>query len=813
LLRVLFIAVILSCLVLLLPQVAFATTIVETLDTTDSFRYPNQRKSFTTEAGVQFVFYWSDTANLVYYETSSDNGATWGGKTSSGATSDDSSPVYSVYYSGGYVYLAWNYRTGGTEFAYFRRGAISGTAITWSASYYANLNGTDVAGISVCADTSGIPWVMTRLSTTATVASKAQFADGSGTWATTSLGASYAVEIVPLVTSNAVVAIWRANANVLTVQRWDGGAWNAAVATDACIGFSATVQGDKVHIVYTKTTSYNVCYRSWEYNAFSASTTLQAGTTSTSYPSITRDTTTNNLHVFWENSPTDDHIYYNRYVATVGNWTGSYDLVNEATGDLLPANGYYLNSDLTTDEDHLGIYYAAGAGTILKFKYLQEPFEVTTLYADGINDVYATLYGSIDSLSFGSATTIGFIYKAGADPLGGGATDLHEHGTYAAATYYLTTLPTLTPSTLYGFRAYATNAFGTVYGELEIFYTLALPAPTPTPTPTPYPEMPPGSACTVAPDVATKPATYVSTTTARLNAYLSSDGGGETYIRFQYYTGGGTWTDNETDWVGGYWDGNPNAYVNISGLSTNTTYNFRAQAVNPCGPDDGATLQFTTGLNVGAPSQFLAVPSIKEPTIDLDWRKGTYAPYTMIRYKFGSYPGNSTDGMLAIVVKGNSYIHEGLDYGKTYYYGAWGSSDSVGTNLSATFATGMATTWSPGAIPTPTTPGTPGNWFFSIDYTTQDGLPIYDAVNDAINALGMPLTTGWFLGALMLCMGLGFAGYRIAENLGQGTAIIVGIVMFMAAVAVATDARLVPGFVTMLFLITSIGFVAIRRGA
>jgi hypothetical protein len=92
-------------------------------------------------------------------------------------------------------------------------------------------------------------------------------------------------------------------------------------------------------------------------------------------------------------------------------------------------------------------------------------------------------------------------------------------------------------------------------------------------------------------------------------------------------------------------------------------------------------------------------------------------------------------------------------------------------------------------------------------------LPIYDAVNDAIDALGMPLTTGWFLGALMLCMGLGFAGYRVAENLGQGTAIIVGIVMFMAAVAVATDARLVPGFVTMLFLITSIGFVAIRRGA
>lgn len=818
LLRVLLIAVILSCLVSLLPILVSAQTSIANLDDLNSMGWPVHKQSFYA-AGRLWVSY--EVGTQIYVRSSADSGTTWSSATKISTTAIGQGRSFNLYFDGTYVHYVYS-TDGALAPYYYRRGLPYGNGtIVLDAEDNTGLTSYGYFGSqSIAVDSNGFPWIAYSYWSAAhghIYAAKSSTNDG--TW-TTEAGDPEAINadahyssttLIPLTGGKLALLYGKTNSAQYKVyaMTWSGAAWGAitsttsAMPTDASyeVKYSATVQGDDVYVVFLKTGTYDIIYTEYSGSAFGAETTLYSGATEWSAPVILRDTTTNNLHVFWENDPTDDHMYYNRYNASTGNWTGYYDLINEADG--LPAEGWHLNVSLTAPFDNSGIFYMAGAN-ILKFKLLAESFEVTTLYANGINDVYATLYGSIDSLSFGSATTIGFIYKAGADPLGGGATDLHEHGTYTAATYHLTTLPTLTPSTLYHFRFYATNAFGTVIGEDEQFYTAGLPTPTPAGTPTPAPTMPPGSSCTTAPEITTQAATYVSMTSARLNALLTDDGGGETYIRFQYYTGAGTWTDNETAWVGGYWDGHPNAYVNISGLTGNTTYHFRAQAVNPCGNDTGADLTFTTLAALDNVADFLAIPRANQPTIDLYWQKPTGATEVLIRYKLGAYPGNSTDGILVIQVgTTNGFAHEELTAGDTLYYSAWG----VSGNYTSTTAAHAIATVSLAISPTiPAAPDMPANWFVGVQYTNMSGMPFYDVINTVSDAFGFNRQFFWGSLGFLIALLVFIASYRATQ-----ARVMVALIATTVVMGIETKMGLMAGFMILVLLLLSITAWAIER--
>ncbi|GAB2867087.1 hypothetical protein GCM10027044_30560 [Hymenobacter ruber] len=120
------------------------------------------------------------------------------------------------------------------------------------------------------------------------------------------------------------------------------------------------------------------------------------------------------------------------------------------------------------------------------------PTVTTTAPATGITSAAATIAGNITSLGTPTASTsYGFVYSTTASTaatlvlLGTGVTPAQVGTTGAATGTYSTGLTSLTASTTYYYRAYASNSAGTGYGAVESFTTDAAPTtPLLTATPT-----------------------------------------------------------------------------------------------------------------------------------------------------------------------------------------------------------------------------------------------------------------------------------------------------------------------------------------
>ncbi len=134
---------------------------------------------------------------------------------------------------------------------------------------------------------------------------------------------------------------------------------------------------------------------------------------------------------------------------------------------------------------------------------------------------------------------------------------------------FVSTLTGLQPSTTYYVRAYATNANGTVYGEQRVVTT-----PSGLPT------------------VTTTTATNITTNSAVCGGDVTSDGGYSVIQRGVCYsttpnptTGGMHTTDGS---------GTGNFVSNLTGLTANTTYYYRAYATNATGTVYGEERTMTT---------------------------------------------------------------------------------------------------------------------------------------------------------------------------------------------------------------------------
>ncbi len=82
-----------------------------------------------------------------------------------------------------------------------------------------------------------------------------------------------------------------------------------------------------------------------------------------------------------------------------------------------------------------------------------------------------------------------------------------------------------------------------------------------------------------------------------------------------------------------------------------------------------AYLKLASSGGVHAPSAFSA--TVGNIQITLSWNNKNDADQVLIRCKTTGYPSSVTDGTLTYNGTGTSYIHENLEYGKTYYYGIW----------------------------------------------------------------------------------------------------------------------------------------------
>ena len=434
-----------------------------------------------------------------YYSFSVTGGVgSWGApQTITTGVPADNGNALAVWYDGSYIHFsaaksstALAYRMGDSNPS---TGAIDWLAAEQTISLPDSENHWYV-GMTICTDSNGLPWVAYEsgwyhipVHTSST---------NNGTWTENIAKATVILDknghgaftptLLPL--TGGKLALVSCDYGYITTRRYNGSNWdtpiNSASYMQAIGGggqYSATVQDDVVHIVFLKATTYDMYYTYWNYNTYGPETLLMNGAETDISPTISRDTTDNSLHVFWVDEPTDDHVYYKTYNYLIGNWSATYDLVDESIGSLLPTTSYQINSDPLPARANVGVYYVAGTtsynSSLLKFKLLDEAFHVDTLTPNPLGNTYATLRGEIMSLGFGSATERGFLFNTSPTDIGA-ILEGNETGTFNVGVFTHGITGLLAAHT-YWYIAYASGDYGTSWGNWTSFYTTSPPAPTP----------------------------------------------------------------------------------------------------------------------------------------------------------------------------------------------------------------------------------------------------------------------------------------------------------------------------------------------
>lgn len=249
------------------------------------------------------------------------------------------------------------------------------------------------------------------------------------------------------------------------------------------------------------------------------------------------------------------------------------------------------------------------------------------------------------------------------------------------------------------------------------------------------------------PEIQADAASDIAFTTARLNATVVDDGYESSQVRFGYGTTSQTAAnfalyDTLTSWSAATWDTGEHPYVDLTSLTDNTTYYYRAQIKNTAGNMTSVDeISFTTDTLLSEPNNFRAYPSTT--SINLSWVKGTGASQTMVRYSTTGYPATTTNGTLVYEGTASTTSLSGLVAGKTYYFSAWGES---GGTYSSSYAYVATTTnaFSTDSGDDLETPSSFFGWFQATDYTGLSNLqPFYGAINGVSDSLGTPRNNVW----------------------------------------------------------------------
>ena len=338
--------------------------------------FPFQRKCFY--ANGRFWVFYPDGTNMVY-RTSTD-GSTWGSATTVKAASNGYE--FSVWFDGTYLHYA--YACGSP--IYYRRGTPnSDGTITWSAveqTVSTTYNRAYYPMVSV--DSNGYVWIGyadcdgTYYQSYAYVIKSG---NNDGTWGTTPTGFPYQISLndwlvspIPLTSGKMLVVYARVGYNI-KARYWNGAAWGTEVGTTSAIQYyyyySAVAQGDNVHLVFLKASTYDIIYTKYSYasNSFSAEKVLQSTATTSSAPVISIDPSTNDLYVFWAGYPKPSHIYYRKYTASTDTWEITVDWIAET--ETLTYNDC-LTCFYQAYSSKIGLLYTTGTASPynVKFAYL-----------------------------------------------------------------------------------------------------------------------------------------------------------------------------------------------------------------------------------------------------------------------------------------------------------------------------------------------------------------------------------------------------------------------------------------------------------
>jgi Protein of unknown function (DUF1566) len=285
-------------------------------------------------------------------------------------------------------------------------------------------------------------------------------------------------------------------------------------------------------------------------------------TTATSGGNVTSDggATVTARGVCWSlsSSPTtaDSHT-------TDGSGTGVF--VSNLTG--LTANTLYYVRAYATNS--LGTAY----GNQVTFSTLANLPTVTTTTVTNITQTTATSGGNVTSDGGTSVTARGVCWSLSSSP-----TTADSHTNDGSGTgVFVSNLTGLTAITPYYVRAYATNSFGTSYGNQVTFSTLAN-----------------------LPTVTTTAVTDITPTTATSGGNVTSDGGATVTARGVCWSISSSPTTADSKTTDGSGTG---VFVsNLTGLTANTPYYVRAYSTNSVGTAYGNEVTFTTLPNPVIPT-------------------------------------------------------------------------------------------------------------------------------------------------------------------------------------------------------------------
>ncbi|HOP46299.1 MAG TPA: hypothetical protein PK874_01445 [Desulfobacteraceae bacterium] len=342
----------------------------------------------------------------------------------------------------------------------------------------------------------------------------------------------------------------------------------------------------------------------------------------------------------------------------------SYNAVSVSITGLTPGTVYYYR-----------IVAVNGSGTaeggIQQFS-TSPPATVTTGIASPVTTTTATLNGTVNAN--GNDTVVTFEYGL---TTGYGTTVTADQSpvTGASDTPVSTVITGLTPDTTYHFRVLADNTLGTSSGEDMTFFTSAQ----------------------TAPSVTTDDATFSYVpNTATLNGLVNANNADAT-VTFEYGTTtayGNTVTAAQSPVLGSS-ETSVSSY--ITGLVPDTTYHYRAVAVNSVGTTNGADMTF---YNTVAPyAKTEGADSITQTSANLI---GTVnpkviedGPDTTVTFEYGltSSYGNTVTAIESPLDGGGynksvSYILTGLSPNTTYHYRVIASNiNGTGTGDDETFIT------------------------------------------------------------------------------------------------------------------------------
>ena len=360
----------------------------------------------------------------------------------------------------------------------------------------------------------------------------------------------------------------------------------------------------------------------------------------------------------------------------------------QSIGSLSPATTYYFCAIASSFE---GKAY----GAVLSFTTASAPV-TTTAAATLVTSTTATLNGSADPKN-NSAT--GYFRYSTVDPVtcndsfgtrapSSGGTSL---GSGSSPVAFSRAIASLTPGATYYYCAIASNGYGTGFGAVMSFTTLANP-----------------------PVVTTNSATLLTGTTATLNA-SANPGGAATTGWFRYATTSpGACNDSfgtRAPAAGGAALGSGTAATNysqaITGLTAGTTYYFCAIAENSVQKSFGSVVQFTTPTPPTVTTYVMS--SFTNTTAYLEGEANPNGSATTGYFRFDlanpvtcndSFGSRAPSSGGSALSSGTSPVYynqliSGLSPGTTYYYCAIAQSfegTSFGAVLSFTTPTAPTTT-------------------------------------------------------------------------------------------------------------------------